>query len=130
MNRRSLLLGLSGVAAPYVIRTPGLLMPVRRVEAATPADWRAKIINSALGNLGAPSAMVAIRTNTGWHVEPAQVDAGRGSGFSVKIPDALAGERFLGLALCDPNMNPFLVQGISPSLTAADIMRELRPSGG
>lgn len=126
MNRRSLLLGLSAVAAPFVIRTPGLLMPVRRVEAATPADWRVKIMNSALASLGVPSTKVAIRTDAGWHVEPAQVYAGLGGGFNVKIPDSLRGERFLGLALCDPNMNPLLVQGISPSLTAADLMRELR----
>lgn len=33
MNRRSLLLGLgAALAAPAVIRTPGLLMPVRRIE--------------------------------------------------------------------------------------------------
>ena len=33
MNRRSLFLGLAAIAAPAVIRTPGLLMPVRRVAA-------------------------------------------------------------------------------------------------
>ncbi len=36
MNRRHFLLGLGAIAAPAVIRTPGLLMPVKRIVTSVP----------------------------------------------------------------------------------------------
>ena len=48
MNRRSLFLGLSTVAAPFVIRTPGLLMPVRRVSFSR--TWYAATFPCGLGD--------------------------------------------------------------------------------
>lgn len=122
MNRRSLLLGLSGlIAAPAVLRL-GAHMPVRRVEAAP------KIFGV---DYASPGGMImAIRTKTGWHASQVRIAPSLDGKFTMDVPSAMRGLHVGGLALCDRNMNPLWVYGVSPGLTAVELAAELRPTGG
>ena len=70
MQRRSLIL--SALAAPFVVRTPGLLMPVRPTRVVHHAWWLGTVepINPARGELWFDTTRNAAKvfTGTGWAV--------------------------------------------------------------
>lgn len=66
MNRRTILTGL--LAAPFVIRTPGLLMPVRPFALHQYGEW-AKLLSNGGGK-------ISLAFSKGYHDPAAMIAAG------------------------------------------------------
>ena len=116
MNRRSILLGL--LAAPAIIRTPGLLMPVR------PVDWYERQVVM----WSKPQLWAVIHTDTGpLPPQPVVFNSGP-NGLSAQLGRLPRSGSILGWMIYDEQRNPLYAQSKGLRPTAAELIASLAPA--